>query len=332
MQGRGEQKRKRVIKQRLIAMNEQVMKTIEAKASTEYVKEVTHTRLSSRLFVIVKEAIYFIYLYCGYVQLRDLLLACLGRSRAVVLYYHRVGGRDVWTKPNEEFRSELAYLKRNYECISFRELCERIRADKPMRKRSVVITFDDGYRDNFTEAVPALKDAGITATFFVATGFIETKREFPHDLRALEYGNITTLNFPKLTWDDLRSMEADGFEIGSHTINHTNMGSADKAAVEREVEDSLTALNRELGEKPRAFSFPWGKPQDLSAYAIEVAKRANYYSAVSAYGGTNTRGADLFNIRRRDIGNGELSKLAMRARVAGFDLDFYRLKLKKWDV
>jgi peptidoglycan/xylan/chitin deacetylase (PgdA/CDA1 family) len=266
------------------------------------------------------------------VQVRDFLLACLGHSRAVVLYYHRVGGRDVWTKPNEEFRNELAYLKSKYECISFRELCERLGADKPLRQRCVVITFDDGYRDNFTEAVPALKEAGLTATFFVATGFIETEREFPHDLSALDRGDINTLNFPKLTWDDLRLMEADGFEIGSHTVNHTNMGSADKATIEREIEDSLAALNRELGKKPRAFSFPWGKPQDMSEYAVEVAKRANYYSVVSAYGGANTRKAKLFNIRRMDVGNGELSRLAVRARMAGFDPDFYRLKLKKWDI
>jgi peptidoglycan/xylan/chitin deacetylase (PgdA/CDA1 family) len=313
-----------------LKMNEQLVKTLEASAGR--VKKANPTKLSSRLFAVIKEAVFFIYLYCGYVQLRDFLLACFGRSRAVVLYYHRVGGCDVWSKPKEEFRGELAYLKSRYQCISLQELCERIRAGKPMRKRSVVITFDDGYRDNYTEAVPALKDAGITATFFVATGFMETERDFPHDVRALERGDIAALNFPKLTWDDLRSMEADGFEIGSHTINHANMGCADKSAIESEVEDSLAALNRELGEKPRAFSFPWGKPQDMCGYAIAIAKRANYYSAVSAYGGANTRGANLFNIRRIDAGNGELSRLAQQARVAGFDPDFYRLKLKKWDV
>jgi peptidoglycan/xylan/chitin deacetylase (PgdA/CDA1 family) len=313
-------------------MNEQVLKTSEANGASGYKGEANRQRLASRWFFAVKEALFFIYLYCGYVQLRDFLLACLGRSRAVVLYYHRVGGRDVWTKPIEEFRYELAYLKSRYECISFRELCERLEADKPLQRRSVVITFDDGYRDNFTEAVPALIDAGLTATFFVATGFIETEREFPHDLRALERGDIERLNFPKLRWEDLRSMEIQGFEIGSHTVQHTNMGSADKLTIECEVKDSLAALNRQLGEKPRAFSFPWGKPQDLSEYAIEVARQANYYSAVSAYGGANTRGTNRFNIRRMDVGNGRMSRLAVRARVAGFDPDFFRLKFKKWDI
>jgi glycosyltransferase involved in cell wall biosynthesis/peptidoglycan/xylan/chitin deacetylase (PgdA/CDA1 family) len=313
-------------------MSEQVIKTLEAEASANDFEKPWKASASSRSRLFLKEAIYFLYLYSGYVALRDFVLACLGRSRAVVLYYHRVGGRDVWTKPSEEFRKELAYLKSQYECISFAQLCDRLRSNKPMRRRAVVITFDDGYRDNFTKARPALKEAEVPATFFVATGFISAEREFAHDLRALDRGDISTAHFPKLTWDDLRLMEAEGFEIGSHTINHTNMGSAEATKIDCEVRESLAMLNRELGEKPRAFSFPWGKPQDLSGYAIEIARQAGYYSAVSAYGGANTRGANLFNIRRLDVGNGEMSKLAVRARIAGFDRDYYRLKLKQWDI
>ncbi|MBI3649761.1 MAG: polysaccharide deacetylase family protein [Acidobacteria bacterium] len=313
-------------------MNEQVFNPLEAQASAQPAASKRRETLASRLRSGLKEAIFFLYLYSGYVALRDFLLACLGRSRAVVLYYHRVGGRDVWTKPNAAFRDELAYLKSKYECLRLKELCNRISVNQPLRRRSVVITFDDGYRDNFTEARPALQDAGLTATFFVATGFIATEREFPHDERARQRGDIITKQFPKLTWEDLRQMEAEGFEIGSHTINHTNMGSADTATIEREVAESLIMLNRELGEQPRAFSFPWGKPQDLSDYALEVAKRAGYYAAVSAYGGANTRGANLFKLRRVDVGNGEMSRLAVRARMAGFAPDYYQLKMKKFFI
>lgn len=283
-----------------------------------------------RIYGCVKEAVFFVFLYCGYVQVRDFILACLGRSRVVVLYYHRVGERDVLTRTANSFRDDLSYLKSNYECISFREMCERLGANQSLRRRSVVITFDDGYRDNLIEALPILKEIDLTATFFVATGFVGTGREFPHDLR----GSVADerVHFPKLTWDDLRMMEEEGFEVGSHTVNHANMGSANREVVEREMEISLEMLNQKLGAKPRAFSFPWGKPQDISDWAIEVAQRAGYYAATSAYGGTNTRGANLFNIRRIDVGNGELSRLAVRARVAGFDPDYYRLKLKKWNV
>lgn len=281
--------------------------------------------LLARLTNLAKEALFFIYLYSGYVQLRDLTLSLLGRSRAVVLYYHRVGGFDVLTKPEEDFRRDLEYLKKSYECIGLFELCERLSKRTPLRRRSVVITFDDGYRDNFTLAVPALESAGLTATFFVATGFIGTDRAFPHDLSEDE--SAAAPHHPKLTWDDLRSMQAAGFELGSHTVNHTNLGRADEQTIEHEVFDSLVMLNRELGTRPRPFSFPWGKPEDMSDKAAESIRLAGYYAAASAYGGANSRGADLFNIRRVDVGNGRLSRLALRARVAGLDPDYFRLKL-----
>src|SRR5215207_6359195 len=117
--------------------------------------------LPARLGSLAKKAIFALYLYCGYVQLRDALLSLAGRSRTVVLYYHRIGERDVLTKPAGEFRRDLEYLKENYECIGFFELCERLRAGARPRRRAVVITFDDGYRDNFTAAAPALKEAGV---------------------------------------------------------------------------------------------------------------------------------------------------------------------------
>ena len=279
------------------------------------------------LWRLAKDVLFFVYLYSGYVQLRDAVLSLMGRSRVVVLYYHRVGGSDVLTKPLNVFRNELEYLKENYECIGLAELCARLRANRPFRRRAAVITFDDGYRDNFTEAFPALKEAGVTATFFVATGFIGTRREFPHDdSREHAESSAAPRHFPKLTWDDLRAMQQAGFEIGSHTINHTSLGQADSETIKQEVRGSLDALNRHLGQAPRAFSFPWGKPVDISERAIEEVKRAGYYAAVSACGGANGRGSETFAIKRIDVGNGRMSTLAVRARIAGFDTEHVRTR------
>lgn len=307
-------------------MNEESIKTLESPiVDAPAIKALS---LAARLRFWLKEACFFIYLYCGYVQLRDLFRALLGRSRIVVLYYHRIGKADVLTRTPQQFSDDLDFLKKHYECISLRELCDRLQRKPVFRRRAVVITFDDGYRDNYLLAAPILKKAGISATFFVSTGYMGTERDFLHDLRDEKEVIEKALRFPKLTWMDLRAMQSEGFEIGSHTINHTNLGKADKQSIEREITGSLAMLNKMLDDRPRAFSFPWGKPQDISEYAIDIVKRAGYYTAVSAYGGSNTRGADLFNIRRLDVGNGEISRLALRARVAGFDPDFYRLKLK----
>lgn len=307
---------------------EQFVGTMSARRE-EAQRVVGRSSLASRVFASIKEVVFFFYVYCGYVQLRDLILSLLGRSRVAVLYYHRVGGLDVLSRPAGEFRRDLDYLKHNYECISLKQFVERLEGGARFKRRAAVITFDDGYRDNFTEAVPALKALGVPATFFVATGFIGTDREFPHDLRGRpEAASVRTqARHPKLTWNDLRAMQADGFEIGSHTVNHTNLGKADAETIEREVRDSLAALGRELGARPRPFSFPWGKPEDISEQAVRAVKDANYYAAVSAYGGANTRESRVFNIRRVDVGNGHLSRLAMRARVAGLDPDYFRLKI-----
>jgi peptidoglycan/xylan/chitin deacetylase (PgdA/CDA1 family) len=282
------------------------------------------------LYMAVKQATMILYLYCGYIQLRDALLSLFGRSRVVVLYYHRIGRPDVLTKSAVQFERDLDFYRRNYECISLFDLCGRLRAGRPIRRRAIVITFDDGYRDNITHAVPLLKSAGIPATFFVAAGFIGTGKEFPHDRRAR--GNSRSepaYGFPKLTWEDLAAMERDGFEIGSHTVNHANLSVVRSAQIEMEVNESLEMLNRRLGVRPRPFSFPWGKPGDISKHALDAVVNAGYYCAASAYGGSNSRNADLLNIRRLDAGNGNLSLLALKARIAGVDPDYYRWRAKQ---
>jgi peptidoglycan/xylan/chitin deacetylase (PgdA/CDA1 family) len=254
----------------------------------------------------------------------------MGRSRAIVLSYHRVGGSDRLTKPRDAFRADLNYLRRRYECITLAELCDRFRRSVPITRRCVVITFDDGYRDNYTEAMPELIDAGVPATFFVATGFIGTARVFPHDAKAVAEGASQgpASRFEKLTWDDLRAMQAREplLEIGSHTIDHVDLGSADEFTVTREIMESLATLNRELGARPRPFSFPWGKPKNITRVAIDAVVAAGYYAAASAYGGVNTRGGDCFRVRRVDVGNGAMTKLATRARIAGFEPDFWKLR------
>jgi peptidoglycan/xylan/chitin deacetylase (PgdA/CDA1 family) len=274
-----------------------------------------------RMRAILKDTLFWIYLNCGYIRLRDIVLSLLGRSRAIILCYHRIGGCDSLSKPAGTFRRDLEYLKKRYRCVSLSELSILLQSGQLLRRPLAVITFDDGYRDNLIEAMPALVDAGVPATFFVATGFIGTARSFEHDLR-----RDGRSEYPKLTWDDLRSMQQAGFEIGSHTIEHSDLGTADAATVEHEVRGSLESLDRELGARPRAFAFPWGKPWNISQSAVEQVKGAGYYAALSAFGGTCRRGCTSFSLRRIDAGNGLMSNLAWRARVEGLDFDFLRMK------
>jgi peptidoglycan/xylan/chitin deacetylase (PgdA/CDA1 family) len=276
---------------------------------------------------LLKTAFYLAYVYL-YAAPRDLILAILGRSWIVVLTYHSVGGQDAVTKPLADFRREIAFLRRTCRCIGMAEVCARLRSRTPLRSRYRAVTFDDGYQDNFITALPVLAEAGVPATFFVATGFVDTTALLPYHAELspeqLEKRNPRPSN---LTWGNLRDMQSVGYEIGSHTVRHVNLALADRETLKAEVRDSLEVLNRELGARDRAFAFPWGRPGFVSAEAVAEIKRAGYYGAVTASGGVNRRGTDLFDIRRIDVGNGNLRWLEVRARMAGFEPDHLR---RRW--
>jgi peptidoglycan/xylan/chitin deacetylase (PgdA/CDA1 family) len=113
-------------------------------------------------------------------HLRPLLAACMPARGIVGLNYHRIGDgsrseldRGLWSASEEGFDQQLAWLKLNSDVISPAEI-DLARRDSS--GRHVLITFDDGYKDNYDCAVPTLRRHGLTATFFIATGFIDDPR------------------------------------------------------------------------------------------------------------------------------------------------------------
>jgi len=100
-----------------------------------------------------------------------------GRVRAVILAYHRIGtagdsplDRALWNASVTQFTEQISWLQKRADIVPLLELPGLVR--RP-RTRSVAITFDDGYGDNFETAFPILKAAGVPATFFVSTGFVD---------------------------------------------------------------------------------------------------------------------------------------------------------------
>ncbi len=110
------------------------------------------------------------------------LARCLGGRRGAILRYHSVTEDEAATLAyldhglmvtRTAFRMQLRYLRRFYTVMSLDELVERLHRGSALPRRSVAITFDDGYRDNYTQAFPALRAEGLPATFYVATGCID---------------------------------------------------------------------------------------------------------------------------------------------------------------
>jgi peptidoglycan/xylan/chitin deacetylase (PgdA/CDA1 family) len=224
---------------------------------------------------------------------------CLHRilaPRATVLLYHRVTDsvRDNLTVGIEQFDRQMGLLRRHFRVISLPELLAMDiipRSDRPF----VSVTFDDGYLDNYLNAVPILLRHEIPAAFFVATGIVGTDRQFPHDIRR---GNPP---IPLMQWDHLRKMQSVGFTIGSHTVNHIDCASEPENVARAEMQQSRDILYRELGLEEIIFSYPYGGRRHITPERLELVKQTGYVGCVSAYGGTNIGKVDRFNVLRRGI-------------------------------
>jgi peptidoglycan/xylan/chitin deacetylase (PgdA/CDA1 family) len=135
---------------------------------------------------------------------------------------------------------ELAYLKNNnYHVISFREMLDYFDHGVPIPSQPVILTFDDGWKNQYLYAFPLLKKYGFTATFFVFTNAIGHK------------------NY--LSWNELREMSVAGMTIGGHTKTHPYLTKiADQETLANEVDGGKKTLEKHLGGTIETFAYPFG--------------------------------------------------------------------------
>lgn len=122
-----------------------------------------------------------------------------------------------------------------------------------------------------------------------------------------------------MTWDDARSLRDAGVEIGGHTVNHEILSRLDATGAELEIGGSKRALERELGQKPSSFAYPFGRRWDWNDETVAITRAAGWRSATTTHAGTNKRGDDLYRLKRIMIDeNAELHVIATHA-CGGFD-------------
>jgi peptidoglycan/xylan/chitin deacetylase (PgdA/CDA1 family) len=147
----------------------------------------------------------------GFLDAYSFLRRKLTRSQVAILIYHRVcPDRDSWSLEPlspQEFQKQIEYFCRNYELLSLDQLVSYIRQRKTLPEKAVVITFDDGYKDNYRYAYPLLKKYRIPATIFLATGCIGKDRLFWWDKVGyiIENSTVARLNLDELGSYSLRS-------------------------------------------------------------------------------------------------------------------------------
>jgi peptidoglycan/xylan/chitin deacetylase (PgdA/CDA1 family) len=215
---------------------------------------------------------------------------------AVVIGFHRVNNSTVGdglTCSVEMFERYCRFFARYFRVVSLRELVEKIER-KASFERELVITFDDGYRDNYEFAAPILTRMGLPATFFVVSQFIGTE-----SVAWWDRGLVGPQRW--MSWEELRWLHDQGFEIGSHTRTHINLGDTSCKEACDEILGSRLDLEEKLSARVELFAYPYGGKQNITVANRELIKAAGFRCCCSGYGGVNSNGTDPFDIKRIGI-------------------------------
>jgi len=206
-------------------------------------------------------------------------------ARVPILIYHHIRlttendgeeSKQFIVSP-EEFEHQLNYLKENnFKAISLADLNNYFAGSFSLPEKPIIITFDDGLINQYTNAWPLLQKYGFTATFFIFTNPIGRSKNY-------------------LTWEQLKELDSLGMEIGVHGKYHLYLNKEkDQEKLHDEIFGSKEKIEEKLGKKINAFSYPFGAYNDQ---VIEMVKSAGYTSARDIINGTVHKKSDLYKLK-----------------------------------
>jgi len=174
-----------------------------------------------------------------------------------------------------------------------------LKGETPIDRRYYHLSFDDGFRNNFINALPILRKYNVPAIFFVPSSLIEAswKATENYCLNTTRYQAVIEM----LKWDDLRDMISNGYQIGSHTKTHARFSAISNAPLV--LEDEILGSKRELEDKLnfecKYISWPFGRLTDADGESLIAVKNAGYTACFGAFRGTVLPGStDIFRIPR----------------------------------
>ena len=273
-----------------------------------------------------------------------------------ILIYHRVVPQPDPLLPDvvcaSEFDWQMAVLSRWFTVMPLRDAAARLRSGT-LPLRAACVTFDDGYADNVTVALPILRRRGLPATFFLATAFIDGGRMWNDsvietvrraqgdalDARCLGLGMLpvasidlrrraisslleTTKYLPleerlrrvealgagvsrdlptdlMMTTEQVRTLHANGMDIGAHTVSHPILAKLDPEQAVSEIREGKKRLETIAGAPVTLFAYPNGKPgRDYCAEHVDMVKQLEFEAAVSTAWGVGRAASDPFQLPR----------------------------------
>ncbi len=218
-----------------------------------------------------------------------------------ILMYHYVRYVDRAADPlgfslsvtPEQLDGQLAWLKAaGYETVRMDAVAACLHGSGPCPARGVALTFDDGYMDAYTTALPILQRHGFVATFYIVSGFVGQPGY--------------------MGWAELRALRDTGMELGAHSVTHPDLTTLGLEELRAQVGQSRAALTAELGQPVVSFCYPGGRFSDT---VVAVTREAGYTSATTTI--QDGPQSNPFTLPRLRI-SGDLTQEGFQGMVAAY--------------
>ena len=319
---------------------------------------------------------------CRYLGVNAALRAAQ-QKQLLVLSYHGVVSDEHYDPVHSDytvsvtaFREQMEILVRYFRPVTVSELADWWTGKAALPRHPVLVTFDDGYKNNLTNAAPVLLQLGVPALIHICTGYIDQERilwmldihrrvlhwpkgtipipgseiekrlddprqrvplaswvrqackRLPHEECERYLNRLRETEIPEsdardqevfrfLSWDEVRTLQNKGFEIGSHTSEHPILTRISGKRADQELRASKLAIEEQTGTECRCFAYPNGGEEEVSKAITERVRQAGYRFAFTTMGQFCSRNESPFELGRISI-PGNLSPTAFHNRVSGF--------------
>ncbi len=217
-----------------------------------------------------------------------------------ILLYHKVSpdpraGDLTYRVLPEDFNWQMRYLKqKGYHTVNIGDVIDHYHNGKNLPENPVVITFDDGYYDNYKYAFRILKKYAFSATIFIVSNTVGGLNEF--DLKDSIQPQSEMLN-----WDEIREMDSNRITIGAHTLDHLHLTKINPEEARRQIIGSKRILEKALRKEVLYFSYPYG---EYNSTIVDIVRKSRYRAAVSTLPGIVGSSDNPYFLRRISIWGG----------------------------
>lgn len=215
--------------------------------------------------------------------IRHLVLSILGifskpAPYVVILNGHMVDWHHDNEKDGERFAKLLAKLHKQCDFVNIEDAVRMIMNHEQVTCPTIAFTFDDGWRDCYTQIAPQLEKFGVNAMFFINPHFADAADN--NDIEYIENFTVNTTKSPgkhPMTWKQIKELQQRGFLFGAHTLDHFCINDEDVNELEHQIGGCRAVIEEKLGVSCEYFAFPYGRLDHANPRSIEIACRHYKY-------------------------------------------------------